>query len=188
MERRRGPAFVAIGLAVGAAFAAIGCHTDGGQCPETLARCPATVPANGAPCTGVTAGCEYGDDPQYQCNQLALCGLEGWVVQSAGGGPSCPTSLPAECPASFAEALAPAGCPSSSANETVCRYPEGMCSCQPAQATFTCKSPAGPGCPAARPHAGTPCGPPCTLWGSGTCDGESMKCRCGVWQLVECYD
>jgi hypothetical protein len=47
---------------------------------------------------------------------------------------------------------------------------------------------AGAGCPAARPLAGTACSAPCTKWGSGICDGQSMACRCGTWQPVQCTE
>jgi len=130
-----------------AAAALAGCHTDP-YCPGSLGRCPATVPANGAPCSGPSpiGGCEYGDDPSYVCNMIAVCGgSSGWQLQDRGQ-PWCGTTY------------------------------------SPPQA------PIHPGCPATRPHVGTPCGPPCTSWGSGSCDNQSMICDCGVWQLVECLE
>jgi hypothetical protein len=183
-------------LAVAAAFGPGGC-SRGGQaaCPAVLPTCPSTVPTSGAPCPGSSpvGGCEYGSDPSYTCGTIATCDpRSGWFVQTLSDGLQCPTVLPSSCPPSFAEAAGASpqlACASLPANLT-CLYPEGRCSCYPGLTVLTCPAAVPSGCPAARPRSGTPCSTagPCTSWGTGICDGQSMICRCGLWQPVFCYD
>jgi len=176
---------------------AFGCR--GGNevvCPATPLLCPAALPIGGTPCSGSTpvGGCEYGDDPWYDCDTIATCDPQsGWIVQATVDGASCPTRLPPECPPTFAIAQAMAANLSCSKLPTylTCRYPEGTCGCNQGQSALACSPPAPAGCPAVRPRAGAPCGGDagtCTTWGSGVCDGQSMVCRCGLWQPVFCYD
>lgn len=162
----------------------VGCHSDNEvSCPAALQPCPATLPAAGTPCTprGSAALCEYGDDPWQNCNTFAYCDSAGAWYTVAPSEPDCPTTLPSGCPASFAGA---AGGPCGSTLS--CRYPEGSCSCS--AAGLTCTAPAAAGCPATRPRVGSPCSAPCTTWGSGFCDGYSMKCVCGTWQPIQCTE
>jgi hypothetical protein len=167
----------------------LGCRQQDPYCPGSLSSCPATVPVNGAPCTGTSplGGCEYGDDPLHACDTTAVCTASGWSVQPEHD-PSCSTTLGAACPATFVEAEATPTCSSGPTDYPICRYPEGVCECRPSNASFTCTPPARAGCPTNRPRSGTPCDGSCTNWGSGNCDNESMICACGVWQLVECTD
>jgi len=182
-------------LAVAAVFGAGGC-SSGGQsaCPAVLPTCPSTVPTSGAPCPGPSpvGGCEYGSDPSYTCGTIATCDpRSGWLVQTLSDGVQCPTTLPSSCPPSFAEAAAnhQLSCASLPANLT-CLYPEGRCFCSQELTVLGCPTALPSGCPAARPRAGTPCSTagPCTEWGTGSCDGQSMICKCGLWQPVLCYD
>jgi hypothetical protein len=172
---------------------AVGCSGGtGGQytCPAMPVSCPATVPTDGAPCAGETAGpCEYGDDVLGGCNTAADCYAGVWSV-SAPLTLNCPTVLSSICPSSFAEAQAPTSQPAcaSYTARSICHYPEGSCTC--GGGLVLCTPPAA-GCPATRPRAGTPCstGPGgCAFWGTGSCDGASMTCACGVWQLIYCVD
>jgi hypothetical protein len=172
-----------------AAVSVLGCH--GGNevtCPAALEACPPALPASGAACTarGSAALCEYGDDPWFDCNTIAYCDSQGGWYTVAPRTPDCPSTLPSGCPASFAEAASDGqgACASAPDGLLTCRYPEGTCSCT--AGGLTCPAPAAAGCPAARPHAGTACSAPCTTWGSGVCDGESMKCVCGTWQPIQC--
>jgi hypothetical protein len=179
-----------VALAMAAALAGLaGCRTNI-YCPDSLGACPATVPDNGAPCTGSSpiGGCEYGDDPWRACNMVAICaGSSGWNVQPEHD-PSCPTMLGGSCPATLSDAQATPTCSGGPMDNPTCRYPEGVCDCLPGQGPFSCTPPAQPGCPATRPRSGAPCSGQCKSWGSGLCDNESMICACGVWQLVECTD
>jgi len=166
-----------------------GCHSDNQvSCPAVLEACPATVPTQGAPCTprGAASLCEYGEDPWFDCNTIAYCDSQGGWYLVAPSEPDCPTTLPSGCPASFAEARSGGqdACASAPDGQLNCLYPEGYCLCT--AAGLTCSAPAAAGCPAARPRAGTACSGPCTIWGRGTCDGQSMKCVCGTWQPVQC--
>jgi hypothetical protein len=89
---------------------AFGCR--GGNevvCPATPLLCPAALPIGGTPCSGSTpvGGCEYGDDPWYDCDTIATCDPQsGWIVQATVDGASCPTRLPPECPPTFVIAQA----------------------------------------------------------------------------------
>ncbi|HEX3905279.1 MAG TPA: hypothetical protein VH853_20805 [Polyangia bacterium] len=174
-----------------AAAGVLGCQ-NGNEvtCPALLAACPATLPSMGAPCTarGLAAVCEYGDDPWYGCNTVAYCDSQGGWHTVISSEPDCPTTMPSGCPASFAEAMSggQSTCALAPDGELTCRYPEGACGCT--AAGFTCSAPASAGCPATRPHAGTACAAPCMTWGSGICDGQSMKCLCGTWQPIQCTE
>ena len=174
-----------------AAVGFLGCKSGNEvTCPAVLEACPPTLPANGASCTARASAaiCEYGDDPWYDCNTVAYCDSQGGWYTIAPSEPDCPTTLPSGCPASFAEAMSggQSACASAPSGQLTCRYPEGACSCT--AEGLTCSALAAAGCPAARPRAGTGCSAPCTTWGSGICDGESMKCVCGTWQPVQCTD
>ncbi|HLK92765.1 MAG TPA: hypothetical protein VKZ18_22925 [Polyangia bacterium] len=182
-----------VGLTLVAGALGCGGAIGGGSpvsCPVVLESCPPVEPANGAPCLarGDAWYCEYGDDPNLACDMVATCDpTTGWFVQSLGSG-YCPSTLSAGCPASYAEAIAGGSTPCTpGATQFACWYPEGYCGCSE-QGTVTCSPPAAAGCPSVRPRAGSACGAPCTVWGRGACDGESMKCVCGTWQPIECYD
>lgn len=172
-----------------AAVGVLGC-LNGNEitCPAVIESCPPTLPADGAPCSarGSAAFCEYGDDPWYGCDTIAYCDSQGGWYTLAPREPNCPSTLPSGCAASFAEAMAGGqDCASALYGQLTCRYPEGICACMSA-GTINCTPPAAAGCPATRPRAGAACSAPCTTWGRGTCDGESMKCVCGTWQTVQC--
>ena len=176
-----------------AAAGALGCAGGGGRqytCPAVAVSCPAAVPTAGVACTGETAGpCEYGDDLLSGCNMIASCYGGSWAV-TAPFQPNCPTVLPSSCPSSFAEAQAPTSQPpcASYSGRLICFYPEGSCTC--GGGLVLCTAPPV-GCPATRPRVGTPCstGPGgCAHWGTGSCDGASLTCACGVWQPDYCVD
>jgi hypothetical protein len=173
-----------------AAVVAVGCR--GGNeisCPAVLESCPATPPTSGAPCAarGPAAACEYGEDPYYYCDPIAVCDLSmtWYVPQTDASALGCPTTLPSACPPTFAGLASGQTACAPAPERVTCRYPEGTCYCAP-NGDVSCTAPAAAGCPATRPRAGTACSAPCTTWGSGTCDGQSMKCVCGVWQPVQC--
>ncbi len=188
--RRRG----SYGWALLAAVAgAIGCSSSGGYqytCPAAAVSCPASVPTDGEACSGETAApCEYGDDTLFGCNTIASCYAGAWSL-STPIEPTCPTTVPSSCPSSFVEAKAPTSQPAcaSYSGRLVCFYPEGSCVC--GGGLISCTVPLA-GCPATRPRAGTPCstGPGgCATWGTGSCDGASLTCGCGVWQPDYCVD
>ena len=174
-----------------AAVGVLGCQ-NGNEvfCPPVIESCPPTPPANGAPCTarGSGAFCEYGDDPWYGCDTIAYCDSQGGWYTIAPRETDCPSTLMSGCAASFAEAMSGGqDCASALYGQLTCRYPEGICSCMSA-GTINCTPPAAAGCPTTRPRAGAACSAPCTTWGRGTCDGESMKCVCGTWQTVQCAE
>jgi hypothetical protein len=174
-----------------AAVGVLGCQSGNEiTCPAVLEACPATLPTAGTPCAprGSANLCEYGDDPSYYCNTFAYCDSQGAWYTVAPSGPDCPTIQQSGCPASYAETMSGGqnACASAPYGSLHCYYPEGYCSCT--GAGLSCTAPAAADCPATRPHAGTACAAPCTTWGSGHCDGESMKCVCGTWQLIFCTE
>src|SRR5450631_221635 len=174
-----------------AAVGVLGCRSGNEIiCPAVLEDCPPTLPTYGTPCTerGSAALCEYGDDPWYGCNTVAYCDAQGGWYTVASSDPDCPTTLSSGCPASFAEATSSgqSACASAPYGQMTCRYPEGNCRCT--VGGLTCTAPAAAGCPATRPQVGTACSAPCTTWGSGVCDGQSMKCLCGTWQPIQCSE
>jgi hypothetical protein len=171
--------------------AVLGCRSGNEiTCPAVLEACPPTLPTPGTPCTvrGSAALCEYGNDPWYGCNTVAYCDSQGGWYTVASSESDCPTTLPSGCAGSFAEAMSGGqNCASAPYGQLTCRYPEGTCSCE-SLGSLSCTPPAAAGCPATRPHVGSACSAPCTTWGEGTCDGESMKCVCGTWQPIECTE
>lgn len=174
-----------------AAVGVLGCQ-NGNEvtCPAVVQSCPPTLPTNGAPCTarGSAAFCEYGDDPWYGCDTVAYCDSQGGWYTIAPRETDCPSTLASGCAASFAEAMSGGeNCASAVYGHLACRYPEGICSCM-AAGSVSCTPPAAVDCLATRPRAGAACSAPCTTWGRGTCDGESMKCVCGTWQPIQCTE
>jgi hypothetical protein len=175
-----------------AVLLAVGCQsaTAGNQsCPAVLTACPAAAPAQGTQCTGSSSQiwCEYGSDPNSDCNTIAYCTSSGWQVSAAGdlnGDQNCPTVLTTACPATFATAANSGDVCTAIVN---CQYPEGLCVCDQVGGALECTASAA-GCPATRPLAGTSCNADlCGSWGAGTCDGQSMICYCGLWQPFRCY-
>jgi hypothetical protein len=153
------------------------------------ASCPSTAPANFSACSG-TLTCEYGTDPNIQCDTLAVCENGRWTTTSPPANPLCPTSAPGAngCPSSYTAVPIGKGC----SGEIECAYPEGRCSCTvalagPAQidagARWECEAPQT-GCPEPRPRAGTACsaaGKECDYGGCTLPGGTNMVCTNGTW-------
>jgi hypothetical protein len=161
--------------------------SSGGESPG----CPSSPPASNTPCT-IPLSCEYGDDPDPQCNTLASCENDSWTT-SPPIEASCPTSPPGTrgCPVSFSQVPVGQAC----VIAAECAYPQGRCACTeqvsgPAQpnggSTWVCETP-GAGCPEPRPLAGTSCNANPNL----TCDygactlpgGVNMQCTDGAWVI-----
>jgi len=154
--------------------------------------CPATAPAYGAACTVSALACEYGSDPNIQCNSMARCEQGRWIVETPPPGSQCPSpGIQKGCPSSFGQAgqgnsCAPPG--------LECDYAQGRCVCSlgfggpvPLDAGsghWSCEAPPK-GCPQPRPRLGSACTVPSSL----SCDygacilsgGVTMQCQGGIW-------
>ncbi len=186
---------------------------DGGGDASPLAPgCPATLPAEGTPCSHDQLLCEYGDDFDPRCNTIRVCSTDRWASPvSFGGRPTCPTSVPTvppnppECPATRAAVPKGAACTGTES----CHYSAASCFCgrfcpsypirQPdcdagvtqgccdAKVQWNCFD--GPDyCPTSRPRVGTACakeGDSCALSPPVECGQATLACKNGVWNVVD---
>lgn len=168
-------------------------NTDAGPGPS----CPASAPNAGDSCTKSDVQCEYGGDPRWTCNALATCSKGAWVY-AFGGDPSCPTppTNPQACPATFEQAQNAGFCKETG---TACDYATStatrFCSCAwfggppspdgGTSSTWTCSLGTSTGCPAVRPHVGSPCTSDlfCSYDVCGIPSGLSVQCdtETGTW-------
>ena len=153
--------------------------------------CPASPPKTGTACTDPSLSCEYGSDPNLDCDTLSVCLSGAWSTTPGATGGECPTSPPGVngCPGSFG--AVPVGKSCSGASE--CAYPQGRCACTirqggPVQigdagSIWECEQP-NAGCPEPRPHAGTACpqnGQACDYGSCTLPGGTQMVCSSGRW-------
>jgi len=165
--------------------------TPGSGGAPPAARCPSTMPTDGASCTGTIGPCSYGDHPLTYCRSTAGCGNGKWTVTPV---PAECTQLAPNCPASL-----PSGACDYQANVN-CIYQSSYCWCavccdapgcnvfcggQP-QGTkvWGCSAaPAGnQNCPGATPNQGAPCELPTgTACVTNPC-GLNVTCENGAWK------
>jgi hypothetical protein len=148
-------------------------------------ECPPNVPSNAASCPRVGLACEYGDNANPSCNQIADCASSGWNVPPLG---PCASGT---CPAAYADVVQNKAC---SPEGLDCSYAEGQCDCtstlpvaSPAP-VWECTTPAS-GCPAPRPRIGSPCTQPGLSCNYGACTGGvAVECENGIWtqELLPC--
>jgi len=152
---------------------------DGGVSPG----CPTSPPTPGTACIETKGGpkCEYGTNPDPNCNQMFVCTSNAWVDQSSGT--ICPPQ--SDCPATYASVPANQDC---SPNQLSCAYPQGECICTtewgPVQKTTPAWDciPATQGCPSPRPDLGTSCSTPNMQCDYGACSGGiAVTCTDGAW-------
>jgi len=160
--------------------------------------CPRADPGDGAPCARPGLACEYGTDPNSNCNAVRTCSTRG-VWESSRQGALCPTA-PAlhdpRCPASRIEGAKGAACPATAVSASCGFAGEGRCACAPAQAAadagaggshrWVCDTPAAT-CPLPRPRLGEACGARNAgqLCNYGACvldGGQQLVCLDGYWQ------
>ncbi len=155
---------------------------DGGG--DAAPPCPVVLPADGSPCAIADFICDYGSNPNPECNTLVQCIDLAWQSMEVR---RCPED-PAPCPSSVAAA---SGTSCSAADQPeLCAFPDGTCVCgydghglPPSR--WICTPPAE-GCPDAMPVVGTRCAPSAgapTLCGYGGCLGPSVTCLGGFWSL-----
>jgi hypothetical protein len=150
---------------------------DGGTPPP----CPSSPPAPNGACTSNGTKCEWGTNPDPNCNQIFICMNGSWVDQTSGT-ICAPQS---DCPTSYASVPVNQNC---TENNLSCAYPQGECICTQAFGGVERQTPAWDcfpaetGCPAPRPDIGTSC------TGTVQCDygscsgGVSLSCVNGIWQ------
>jgi len=153
--------------------------------PPAAPACPTSAPSSQASCSAPsTLTCEYGTNPDPDCDQLWQCVGGKWSEQT---GPACP-ALPS-CPAT-----PPSDASSCSAAQLACPYAASTCLCTDDPGglataggpVWDC-TPITAGCPSPRPDLGTPCNASSTLdCDYGQCSGGvGLTCVDGTWQLAE---
>jgi hypothetical protein len=160
---------------------------DGGG--PLSSSCPATPPSSGGACS-VSLECEYGVDPDVDCDTVATCMSGQWQIRAAPGTP-CSTALGPDCPASYSALDQSMTC---SPVGTACAYPEARCGCAThcdmfgRQTPFWCcddAPPTTPACPSPRPRIGSSCTTNGTTCDYGGCTGNvALQCTSGTWQPV----
>jgi hypothetical protein len=155
---------------------------DGGPGP----LCPTSPPAIGAPCPRQGLQCEYGTDPNPNCDEMAECGNGTWSFSSTE---ACPSGT---CPGTYPGSAKSVPC---SPEGLDCSYPEGQCNCalepleDPTEGpSWLCSDP-GVGCPEPRADLGTPCTQEGEQCDYGACTGGiAEQCTGGVWteELTAC--
>jgi hypothetical protein len=144
--------------------------------------CPASLPTAGAACAPSGVRCEYGNDPNPQCNVVVTCqGSAGWSAPPPGV--HC---TPGTCPASYADVPQGKDCTPQGLD---CAYPQGQCNCAGTlpvsgpNPVWQCSTPAS-GCPEPRPREGSPCTSAGQTCDYGACTGGvELQCSDGYWQV-----
>jgi hypothetical protein len=158
---------------------------DGGTQPDAESGgCPSSTPANGSACASSLLLCEYGSNPRWACDTVALCSSSGWQVSPPASDcptPTCPTGVQPGASCDGAQS-----CDDSSASRTA------FCSCVSGGPVHSDGGPPGswictaaaPGCPAVRPRLGSACAEPNLDCDYGICAGPSgldVMCSEGTW-------
>jgi len=165
----------------------------GGHDAGLVSACGASVPTSGTPCNVPDLVCEFGSDPNAQCNTLAGCVEGKWEVQRSGG-ENCPTPAPGSksCPATYDDVEEGTACPK---QDLECGYgSQGYCVCTTPisgpplldasnSQMWYCDRP-GAGCPTLRPRMGSACskdGQYCDYGGCTMPGGSALRCESGRW-------
>jgi hypothetical protein len=152
--------------------------------------CPPMPPLDNDTCVFVDLECEYGANPNVNCNQLFTCTMAGWA--KATPGEICPPS--SDCPASYASVSNHETCPMADApgsgKDLECAYPDGTCICSlgeggtTGQPAWSCIV-ASTTCQSSRPRLGSPCEDTGTTCDYGGCGGGiAIQCNKGIWQIT----
>lgn len=150
----------------------------------TNPSCPPSAPSGGTACPVAGMVCEYGDNPNPECNDIETCGSNGlWSYPPPE--PACPSGT---CPATYAQVPRGQDCTPQGLD---CAYSEGQCNCAPTlpasgpNPVWQCSMPAA-GCPEPRPRIGDSCTQPALSCDYGSCTGGVLlQCTDGSWQVVD---
>jgi hypothetical protein len=171
--------------------------SDGGGSPDTGSNdtgspdsgptfCPAKPPTKGGKCSPDGIECEYGSNPNADCNELFDCTGSGWTNAT----PKLACAPQSDCPASYASITGHKTCPASELDLT-CAYPLGTCICSDGElpvsgGPFWNCVPATATCPSPRPKLGSACTEDGTTCDYGACEGgTAIECKAGYWQMAE---
>ena len=163
----------------GSSGSSSGGGSGGGSGGQVL--CPPQPPAGGGACPRQGLQCEYGDDPQPQCNDVESCTSKGWSGPHPG--PVCPAGT---CPATYPGGSSTLACAPQQSID--CSYAEGQCNCfrditqdPSAPPQWHCFVPAA-GCPLPRAPLGSSCAQEGLECDYGACEnGIAEQCTGGVW-------
>ena len=152
--------------------------------------CPAAQPTPGATCY-VAFDCEYGSDPDVDCDTVVSCIGGHWTVTTTPATTGCGTTNPPACPATYATLG------TSCVSGESCSYPEARCDCSSQcgmaghigpdggpEAEWCCPDApeSGGQCPSPRPRLGTECSTTAQECDYGGCSGNvTLQCTDGVW-------
>ncbi len=151
--------------------------------PPAMPSCPTSAPTSGGPCSTVgSITCEYGTNPNPDCNQQFQCVSGAWQLSDVvcASVPTCSSTEPA------------AG--STCTTAQTCAYASATCLCTSDPGGLPSAGgpvwdciPITPGCPGTRPDLGTPCSASSTLdCDYGQCvGGVGLSCQDGLWQLAD---
>jgi hypothetical protein len=159
--------------------------------------CPLALPVAGQACASSGLDCEYGSDPELDCDTLMRCSNGAWMTAQTPLPGVCATVNPALCAEQYGDITPMQACPA----EMDCYYSEARCYCgcggelfslcesnNPSPALYWgCDTPstATPSCPVPRPRVGSACsqlspGPTCDY---GACiGGIALVCANHRWQ------
>jgi hypothetical protein len=152
------------------------------------AFCPTSPPPSGGACSPLNIYCEYGPNPDPNCNTVVQCTSTGWLTTMGG---LCPPPG-APCPTKYGAVPVNQDC---TQDNLTCSYPEGVCICTQEFGGATRVTPGWDcfptqaGCPSPRPELGTLCSQPGLDCNYGGCSGGIEEvCKGGYWQpqLVPC--
>jgi hypothetical protein len=164
--------------------------------------CPSSPPSAGTQCASAGLQCEYGQNPNPQCNALFQCmgpdmpdctqpGECQWAAIGDGPGTCELADAGATCPSTYAGVPTTQAC---SPEGLACEYAQGTCYCSlgpgPVQMTahWYC-TPTPAGCPPPRPDIGQSCSQAGLSCDYGAClGGAAVVCDNGIWeqQAVAC--
>src|SRR5262249_31399039 len=156
-----------------------GCYAcfDAGPPLPPPSACPAAGPSAGELCSVEAVQCEYGNDPRYTCNSVAVCSGGRWSYQISIDS-SCPTAAnPPACPPPLAQASG-----ACKGIGTACQFPDGYgtqwCACfnfgppvwdASQSSQWQCSHVSVTGCPSVRPRLGDLCAQPNLSCDYGVC-------------------
>jgi hypothetical protein len=151
--------------------------------------CPALPPSGNMTCSPAGLECEYGANPNVDCNELYKCLAAGWTLASPKE--SCPPL--SACPTNYdsissGKVMCLAADAPPTGGDLTCVYPKGTCICSNGSLPvsdgpyWTCID-ATAKCPADRPRLGSACSDEGQSCDYGACEGGiAIACMDGYWQ------
>ncbi len=184
VDQSTGGSGTGAGAGTGAGTSA-GNSTTGAGGSVAQGPCPVAEPTEASACTGVPDQfrCTYGESVRPECRDVWICSGGAWTTTKG----ECVQPPPGDC------AATQPGPQTVCANMgDVCTYGDTICecgcgggiACEPPVSWACSGPPTTPGCPAAVPNDGTPCGAAgveCTYGDPCTQSGALVSCTSGLW-------